>query len=151
MKKQFGQKLMVMIFVGMLGLVLVACSLPGSADGGGLLGSVGGERAIPATPFLEGETVDYGDEVLILREVSAGEGNLIEKIVIWLPSPVSQLTLNVNGSPAVSSKVDEDTVVELASPAAVVLLTFKDENGDIIKMCEIDLNDILAPGGDCAW
>lgn len=151
MKKQSKVLLTVVVVLGVVLLALSACNLPGSTGEPGLLGSVGGERAVPATPFLEGETIDYGDEDLILREVMAGEGNAIERIVIWLPSKVSQLTLSVNGSAVVGTKNGEDTVIAVAPSAAVVTLEFTDASGAVVKSCEIDLNDILSPAGDCVW
>ncbi|NSW54021.1 MAG: hypothetical protein HPY85_16080 [Anaerolineae bacterium] len=138
-----------MVLLGVL-VLLAACNLPGS-DTGGLLGSAGEERAVPATPFLQGETVDYGDEVLILREVNAGEGSAIESVVLWVPVKVSVLAVTVNGSAVTPVKNDEDLRIDVPTPAAEVLLEFKDESGALVKSCRIQIDTILSPEGDCAW
>lgn len=128
-------------------LALAACNLPGSSSS--LLGE--DARAVPATPFLEGAEVAYGEDVLILREVGASTGSDIDRVVIWLPADIVSLSLFVNGNTASVKPLNDAYLIEITPPDDRVLLEFKDNSSTVIKRCQLDMQDILNPQGDCAW
>lgn len=128
-------------------LALAACNLPGTSSSP----TGEGARAVPATPFLEGAAVAYGDDVLILREVGASTGSAIDRVVIWLPADIASLSLFVNGNAAGTKPLNDAYLIEISPADERVLLEFQDSSSTVIKRCQLEMEDILNPEGDCAW
>lgn len=150
MKHHSPKRLMLISGLFMMILMMVGCSIP-KDNQNGLLGSGAEKQSIPATPFLEGEEINYEDDTLLLREVNAENGSEIDQILVSMSPKLARLSLKINGVEAQLSQQGDDYLIQVQNPASIVLLELTDEIGVVIKKCKIDLETILTPEGDCVW
>lgn len=139
------------IVLVLIGVMLIACKTnEPSQQPSGLLGA--GNKAAP-TPFLEGAVAAYDGEQIIIREVLAPDGETIDEILLWLPSDIKKMDAFVNGEFVERNAVDENYLFSLTEQqsSASVQIEFKTSAEEPTIYCIINLDDIMAPEGNCNW